>query len=134
DRLYAFDRMGIPSTSRPSRATLFQIADQMDVDYVVIGKYLFDGNTFTARAQVMDVHRLRLLPEAVETGALTQLLDIQNALAWDLLRSLNASPLPGKDSFLRAGAPVRLDALENYIRGVIAPDVEDKVRFLRQAV
>lgn len=133
DRLYAFDRMGIPVSSRPTRATLFQIADQMDVDYVVTGKYLFDGNTFTARAQVMDVKRMRLSPEAVETGALTQLLDIQNALAWDLLRTLNVA-IGTKEQFVRAAPFVRLDALENYIRGVIAADSAEKVRFLKQAV
>ncbi len=133
DRIYAFDRMGIPATSRPSRATLFQIADQMDVDYVVTGKYFFDGASFAARAQVMDVRRLKLTPEAVEAGALTQLLDVQNALAWDLLRSLGATR-SAKDSFVRAAAPVRLDALENYIRGVIAADAADRLRFLRQAV
>ncbi len=135
DRLYAFDRMGIPATSRPSRATLFQIADQMDVDYVISGRYLFDGTTFTVRAQVMDVRRKRLSPEAVEAGALTQLLDIQHALAWDLLRTLQAAPLiDSKDSFVRAAAPVRLDALENYIRGIAATDGNDKLRFLKQAV
>lgn len=135
DRLYAFDRMGIPATSRPSRATLYQIAGQMDVDFVVSGKYFFDGTTFTARAQVMDVRRKRLHPEAVESGALTQLLDIQHALAWSLLRSLSSAPLTdSKDDFVRAAPPVRLDALENYVRGVIATPVEDKLRFLRQAV
>ncbi|HUS20097.1 MAG TPA: tetratricopeptide repeat protein [Terriglobales bacterium] len=134
DRLYAFDRMGIPAASRPSRATLFQIADQMDVDYIVTGKYLFDGTTFTARAQVMDVRRMRLSPEAVEAGALTQLLDIQNALAWDLLRSLNADPSVSKEAFVTSAAPVRLDALENYIRGVIATEPAEKIRYLKQAV
>lgn len=133
DRLYAFDRMGIPPTSHPSRATLYRIADQMDVDYVVTGTYLFDGNTFTARAQIMDVRRIRLSPESVETGALTQLLDIQNALAWDLLHTLNVAP-GTRDSFLRAASPVRLDALENYIRGVIATEPAEKVRFFKQAV
>jgi tetratricopeptide (TPR) repeat protein len=134
DRLYAFDRMGIPPASRPTRATLFQIADQMDVDFVVIGKYLFDGATFTARAQVMDVRRMRLSSETVEAGSLTQLVDIQNALAWSLLRSLEVTPLPAKQSFVTTAEPVRLDALENYIRGVIATETEDKLRFLKQAV
>jgi tetratricopeptide (TPR) repeat protein len=134
DRVYALDRMGIPATSRPTRATIFQIADQMDADYVITGKYLFDGNTFTSRAQVIDVHRMRLLPEAVETGALTQLLDIQNALAWDLLRSLDASPLPAKEAFINGSPAVRLDALENYIRGIVATDPAERVRFLKQAI
>lgn len=132
DRLYALDRVGIPATSRPSRATIYQLADHMDVDYVVIGRYTFDGTSFTARAQVMDVRRMKLSPESIETGALTQLLDIQNALAWNLLRALT-SVTQSREAFLRAAPPVRLDALENYIRGVVATESADRIRYLRQA-
>src|SRR3954471_9640832 len=52
DRNYAFDRMGIPVNVRPSRATLYRIAEQMDSDFVVLGDYNFDGQTFTSHAQV----------------------------------------------------------------------------------
>ena len=52
DRIYAFDRLGIPASLRPSRATLFRIAEQMDADFMVVGQYAFDGRTFSASAQV----------------------------------------------------------------------------------
>ncbi|HUQ50386.1 MAG TPA: tetratricopeptide repeat protein [Terriglobales bacterium] len=134
DRLYAFDRLGIPSNTRPSRATLIQIAEEMDVDYVITGKYSFDGNTFTARTRMMDMRKLRLSPESVETGALTQLLDIQQALAWNLLRHLDPHLAVSKSSFVNATEQVRLDALENYIRGVVATEPLEKIKLLRQAV
>jgi TolB-like protein len=47
DRLRAYDRMGIPARIRTSRATLYRMAEQMDVDYVVLGEYNFDGQTFS---------------------------------------------------------------------------------------
>ena len=43
DRVYAFDRMGIPVTARPSHATMYRIAEQMDCDYVVMGDYTSTG-------------------------------------------------------------------------------------------
>ncbi len=43
DRSYAFDHSGIPLTVRPSRATVYRVAEQMDADYVVLGSYSFDG-------------------------------------------------------------------------------------------
>src|SRR5436305_9105517 len=70
DRVYAFDRLGIPANVRPSRATLYRMAEEMDVDYIVLGSYNFDGRTFTARSQVLDVKRVHLSPESVETGGL----------------------------------------------------------------
>ncbi len=34
DRLNALDRLGIPATARPSRATVYQVAQELDADYV----------------------------------------------------------------------------------------------------
>ncbi len=134
DRVYAFDRMGLPVNIRPSRATLLRIAEEMDADYVVAGSYVFDGRSFTARARIMDVKRLRMMPETVESGALTQLKEIQNALAWDLLQTLDSGMTTPKAAFLAATSPVRLDAFENYIRGTIATERPERIKLFKEAV
>jgi tetratricopeptide (TPR) repeat protein len=136
DRIYAFDRLGIPANVRPSRATLYRVADEMDVDYLVTGSYTFDGRTFTTRSQVTDMKRLRMSPDAIESGALTQLTDIQNATAWDLLRDIDPGFLSSKSDFLSSTSSVqiRLDALENYIRGLLATVKDDKVKHFKEAV
>jgi TolB-like protein len=43
DRIRAYDRVGIPAELRPSRATIYRIAEQLDADYVILGSYNFDG-------------------------------------------------------------------------------------------
>jgi Tfp pilus assembly protein PilF/TolB-like protein len=134
DRSYAFDRAGIPAGARISRATLFKFAQAMDVDYAIVGSYSFDGRTFSTRGQLVDVKRARLLPEVVEAGALTQLQEIQSSLTWDLLRQLQAVSMISKQAFVSAAAAVRLDALEQYVRGVVATDRTDRLRRLREAV
>ena len=88
DRIRAYDRLGIPVELHPSRATLYRIAEQLDVDYAVLGLYRFDGRTFTATAQLLDMRRQHLLPEMNESGPLIQLIDILTALAWDILHAL----------------------------------------------
>ncbi|MGH9651753.1 MAG: tetratricopeptide repeat protein, partial [Terriglobales bacterium] len=133
DRLYAFDRIGIPTGVRASRATLYKIVQAMDVDYAVLGRYEFDGRTFTATAQLLDVKSLRLSAEAKESGPLVKLLDMQNALAWDLLRQITPNLLMSRNDFVALAPPVRLDALENYIRGAIAAETPEKIRYLREA-
>jgi tetratricopeptide (TPR) repeat protein len=138
DRIYAFDRLGIPATLRPSRATLYRVAEEMDVDYLVVGSYTFDGRTFTARSQVMDMKRLRLSPEAVESGALTQLVDIQNATSWDMLHDIDPTFSIAKNNYTASVAAssgqIRLDALENYVRGTLATDNAEKLKRLKEAV
>jgi tetratricopeptide (TPR) repeat protein len=134
DRTYAFDRTGIPIHLRPTRATLFRIAEQMDVDYMVLGQYTYDGASFTATAQALDVKRLRLLPEHKESGPLVKLIEIQTALAWDLLRDISPTFKTGRADFLAASPPIRLDALENYVRGITATTRQEKISKLREAI
>jgi tetratricopeptide (TPR) repeat protein len=134
DRVRVYDRIGIPADLHASRATLYRIAEQMDVDYVLFGRYGFDGRTFTASAQLLDMHRLRLLPEAHESGPLVDLIHIQTALAWDTLRSLGERLSSTEQAWVERAPPIRLDAFENYVRGIIASGAAEEIRYFREAV
>ena len=134
DRLRAYDRMGIPAELHPSRATIYRIAEQMGVDYVVLGRYTFDGRTLTATAQLLDMNRQRLSPEARESAPLVQLIDVQTLIAWDLLRVLRPDFTVAREVFRNSADPIRLDAFENYLRGVIATSPQEKIPFLQEAV
>src|SRR5882672_2513504 len=134
DRLLAFDRAGMPSGLHPSRATMFRIAEQLDLNYVVIGTYDFDGHTFTATCQRLDVKRAHLSSKITQSGPLLKLIDIQTALAWDLLRLDDAALTMSRDAFIAAAPPIRLDSLENYTRGVIAGSSADKIRVFKEAL
>ena len=134
DRTYAFDRLGIPLDAQLSRATLYRIAEQMDVDYLIFGSYNFDGTIFTAKARLLNIKKLRLSQEATEAGSLQQLIDIQHALAWDMLREIGPSTAVSKESFVASAPRVRLDALESYIRGVMATDTAERVRRFKEAL
>jgi len=133
-RLVAFDRLGIPTGGRPSRATLYRIAEELNVEYVVLGRYTFDGRTFTARAQILDMKQLRMKPEVSQAGPLVKLLEIQNGLAWELLRTLEPDLAISRNDFIALAPPVRLDAFENYIRGLHSTSRPEKIRYLREAV
>lgn len=134
DRVYAFERAGIPENQRPSRATLFRIAQDMDADYIVLGTYTFDGQTFSGSAQLLDVKKLHLLPEVKESGPLVKILEIQDALSWDMLRIIDPGFPVSRAEFLAGSPSIRLDAFENYIRGVTASTRQEKLAKLREAV
>jgi tetratricopeptide (TPR) repeat protein len=134
DRNYAFDRMGIPTTSRLSRETLYRISEQMDADYVILGTYDYDGQTFTASAQLLDMKKLHLAPEIKESGALVDMVGLQRALTWDLLKALVPQAVPSKAAFLEESAPIRLDAFENYVRGMLATTRQERIQRLKDAV
>lgn len=134
DRLYAFDRVGIPATVRPSRATIYHIAELMDADYVVLGSYACDGIRLSASARLLDMKKLHLGAAVESSGALTNLIDLQTALAWGLLEQMPPPPAMTLEQFLQAAPPIRVDAFESYIRGVMAADHQQKVRHFRNAL
>lgn len=134
DRVFAFDHAGIPGAAHPSRATSYSVAEQMDADYVVFGDYDFDGSVFTAKAQLLDMKKLRLGPMVQSKGPLTGLIDIQTYLAWQLLNQLSPPPAVTREQFAKASKPIRLDALENYIRGVLATNRQQKAHYFREAI
>ncbi|MGD0506720.1 MAG: tetratricopeptide repeat protein [Terriglobales bacterium] len=133
ERRRAYDRQGVPAGVHPSRATLYRLAEQMDVDYVVLGSYKYDGLRLTATAQLLDMRAEKLLPAASESAPLADLGRLQSALAWDLLRQIRTDFSLPKDNYIANFAPVRLDALENYIRGMLASTAEEKVQHYREA-
>lgn len=134
DRLRAYERSEIPAEVLPTRATIYRLVEQMDVDYVVFGRYSFDGRTLTASAQLLDVGRRRLLPESQESGPLPELIQVQNAVAWDLLHALRPSLSVDKQAFTTSAPSLRLDALEHYVRGILAGTASEKIQHLREAV
>jgi Flp pilus assembly protein TadD/TolB-like protein len=134
ERMYALDRLGIPAGVKLSRATIYEVAQQMDVDYVILGRYSSDGKSFQTGAQLLDMKTLRLSPEVSESGPLTNLIDLQSGLAWDLLRILDPNQMASRNQFVTASTPIRLDALENYVRGMISGTDVEKIRRLREAV
>jgi Tfp pilus assembly protein PilF len=134
DRLFAFDHAGIPEAAHPSRATTYSVAEQMDADYIVFGDYDFDGQTFTAKAQLLDMKKLRLAPTVQSSGPLTSLIDVQTDLAWQLLNQLPTPPAMTRQQFLSSSKPIRLDAFENYIRGILATNRQQKTKYFREAI
>jgi tetratricopeptide (TPR) repeat protein len=137
--MYAFERLGIPASARLSRATVYEISQQIDADYVMMGRYSFDGARVTAHAQVMDMARLRLSAEVTESAPLAELIGLQTALAWDLLPSLgaeaaSAGATQSRVQFVAQFPPVRLDALEQYMRGVSAAGAQEKIRYFKEAL
>ncbi|HEY2496672.1 MAG TPA: tetratricopeptide repeat protein [Candidatus Angelobacter sp.] len=134
DRLNAFDRLGIPAAAKPSRATLYQIAQQLDADYVLMGDYRVEGASISAHARLMDMERLRLSPELTESGALTDLIAIQSALAWDVLNTLNLAGKVSKSDFIAQFPAQRPEVLENYVRGITASSEQEKIRHLKEVV
>src|ERR1035441_6859030 len=134
DRRYALDHLGLPQGFHPSRATALKLAETLDADSIVVGSYLTDGTGIVAQAQVVDVPRLRMGEAVSARGEIRDLAGVFGSLAWKLTRQLDPGFSGSEETFVAAGAGLRLDAFEQYIRGITEPDQQERLRHLKQAV
>jgi tetratricopeptide (TPR) repeat protein len=134
DRLYALDHLGLPPGFHPSRATALKLAQTLDADSIIVGSYIMNGGEIVAEAQVVDVPHLRLGPKATAHGDIPDLIGVFDSLAWKLTKQLDPSFSGAEETFVAAGKSMRVDAFEQYIRGISEPDHAERLRHLNQAV
>ena len=134
DRLYALDHLGLPSTFQPSRASAIRLAQTLDADYVIVGSFSTSGSRFQVKAQVLKVDALHLSAPLQEEADITHLIDVFNSLAWGLAKQIDPQFAVSRSTFVAAGAGLRVDAFENYIRGLVEPDPAEQIRHLKESV
>jgi tetratricopeptide (TPR) repeat protein len=134
DRLYAFDHLGLPQNLQPSRAMTIRVAQLLDADYVIIGSYTIVDHRLTATARVLDMAALTLSPPIELQSDLSNLLDTVNGLAWQVVRQMDPQYAVAEQTFQVADGKLPPDAFENYIRGLIAETLSDRIRHLKEAI
>jgi tetratricopeptide (TPR) repeat protein/TolB-like protein len=134
DRLYALDHLGLPEGFQPSRASSLKIAQTLDADSIIVGSYATDGTKLVAEAQVVDVAHLRMIQPVSAQGELRDLVAVFGSLAWKVTKELDPGFGLAEETFVAAGKGTRLDAFEQYIRGITEPDHDERLRHLKQAV
>ena len=132
-RINELDRYGLPPGAKLSRATMLRIAEDLDVDYVVFGSFTSDGSKLTVESRILRVNPPALLPAITETGPLDSLMDLQTRLAWRSLSSNERSYPLSLAEFAKKQRPLRLDAFEHYVRGLLASEDEVRIREFKEA-
>lgn len=149
----AFHRLSLRQLTVLSQASVIKLGEELDAEQIVYGSFEFtpapapstpvDGATvppspvvrgsLRISARIIDLKRLRQGPEFAETGALEDLATLQAHLAWRALALLAPKLAPPESEFRSVRVAVRLDAQENYIRGLLSRDPVQKEKFFLQA-
>ena len=134
DRDYALDHLGLPLGFRPSRATTLRIAQTLDAEYVVVGRFNVTNGHVESEAQVIHVNQLRMNAPLKDTADLPRLLDLENSVAWKCAREIDPHFSVALGTFQAASQGIRLDAYENYVRGIGAQNPQERIKRLKAAV
>jgi len=142
DREEVFRRLSIRPEVVLTRATVMRIGENLDAGRIIYGDYKVEGADLGATSlksgirltvRSIDLKKLRPGQALEQTGPLENLTQMQTNLAWMALHDLDPDRTPPQDQFLRDHPPVRIDANESYIRGLMSANPEQRMRLFTQA-
>jgi tetratricopeptide (TPR) repeat protein len=137
----AYRRLSLRQELALTEASIMKIGETLDAEQVVYGSFQFTSpasgpitsGSLRVTARVLDRRHMRAGPEFTETGALEDLPTIEAHLAWRALTQIAPAMAPAEAEFRSLRTPIRLDAEENYIRGLMAHSSEQKEKYFSQA-
>jgi tetratricopeptide (TPR) repeat protein len=134
DRLEAYRRLSLRSGAELTHASILKIGESLDASLVVYGFYEAPSRgALRITARIVDLQRTSQGPEFAETGALEDLATLEYRLSWQVLQNLHWKTLPSLNEFLQSRPPVRLDAVESYVRGLLAATPDQRHLFFTRA-
>ena len=160
DRMEAYRRLSIRANAVLTHASVIKLGEALDASQVIYGHFEIsaesqpgapgrpaapgtaaDGSgvavsprdTLHVSVRVLDLKHTRQGPDFAEIGALEDLAALETNLAWRCLQFLAPRTAITEQDFRRDRPPLRLDAVENYIRGLMASSPEQKHRLFTQA-
>jgi tetratricopeptide (TPR) repeat protein len=132
ERIAVYERLSIPEASVLSRATALKLGWAAGVDQVVAGSFSESPGRIQIVARLIDMEAGSGTEFKAE-GKLEDVIPLTNTLAWQLLKKIvpgTASP----ESDYTARPPTPRSAFENYVRGILNPDVQKRIDLLQNAV
>jgi tetratricopeptide (TPR) repeat protein len=142
DRLEAYRRLSLRPGAELTHASILKIGESLDASRVVYGSYELlpagpgspqSKGSLRINARVLDLKRTRQGAAYSELGALEDLWSLAAHLGWQTLGWLRPNAAPDEREFMKARPAVRLDAVESYIRGLLAASAEQRHRYFTQA-
>ncbi len=136
DREEGARKISLRPSSQWTLASTLKLAAQTESARAIWGEFDFGAakDSIRVTACILDPAAMRRSGDAVETGPLENLSAIQSALAWRMLRAADPASTATREAFNGKHPPVKLGALEKYVRGLMAPTAELQHRYFTQAV
>ncbi|MGH9787762.1 MAG: tetratricopeptide repeat protein [Candidatus Acidiferrales bacterium] len=133
ERLAALERLGLPAGGPLTHASVLRLGEEVGADWVVLGRYEIESGRIRSRAQLLDLAGLSLTASIEDQDAFEHLIDVQSRLAWKILRQLDPRFPLSLVSFQQRRLAVSVSAFESYVRGLLATDRDQQLRYFLQA-
>jgi tetratricopeptide (TPR) repeat protein len=141
DKAEAFRRLSLRPGAELTHASILKVGDALDAARVIYGYYELlpadpgaaSKGSLRITARILYLKETRQGPAFSELGALEDLAELEARLGWQALRQLDPRGAGSEEDFLKVRPPVRIDAVENYVRGLLSADAEQRQHMFMQA-
>lgn len=145
DVMEAYRRLSLRPGAELTRASVIKLGEVLDAGKVVYGTYDVQPNeSMTAgkpasrgslriNARILNLKRLQQGPEFGEIGALEELAALESHLGWQTLKFVSPKSAPDEEEFRRSRPSVKVNAVESYIRGLLATTADQRHSYFTQA-
>ncbi len=134
ERQEAFRRLSIRNYALLTRATVIKIGETLDASQIVYGQHeMLTPGTLRIGTRILDLKNLKKGPEFEETGVVEDLAAMETRLAWRSLKFLAPQTAPSEEAFRSSRIDIRVDAIEKYVRGLVADSPAAQHRYFTQA-
>ena len=139
----AFQKLRLKSHTGVTEASILKLGETLDAEQILYGTFVFTPapplagpetkGSLKISARVIDRRKLRQTPEFGEGGPLEDLAKLEAHLAWRSLNLLAPRLAPPETEAAALRAPIRLDAEESFIRGLLAAG-DEREKYFKQSV
>jgi len=133
DRIEAYRRLSLRPSAELTHASVIKVGESLDASLVVYGSFEVLQGSLRITGRVLDIKRSRQSPAYSEVGALDDLATLEAHLGWQALAAAIPKSAPAEQAFMQARPSVKLNAVENYVRGLMAASPEQRHHFFTQA-
>jgi tetratricopeptide (TPR) repeat protein len=143
DVMDAYGELRLRPLAELTRGSAIKLGQELQADQVLYGTFRFEPRKpsdaaetmghLTVRARLSSARELTQSPWIEDIGPLEELGTVEAHLAWRVLALVAPQLAPAEAEFQSLRPPARLDAQENYIRGLLAEAPDQKEKFFIQA-
>ena len=140
ERELVYQKLRLPLTATPSRATAINVAMKAKATLAVIGTYDVvtpsDGKSPTevrVSARVVRVNEGQIWPPYIFGDALVNLQKMQGILAYQILHQRDSTLAYSRNEIVERATKIPPRAFESYVKGVMTDDREKRSAYLQNA-
>lgn len=143
NREEVYRRLSIRPHAHLTKASVVKLGEAVDAGRIIYGEFRLlphaDQNaqskgTLQVKCYLLNLRAMRREKEFTASGAVENLRSVFSTISLQALSALaDPAKLQAEEQFRRRRKAIRLDAFENYLRGLLATTTEQQHRYFTQA-